>query len=99
MTMIETAYGSPFTFILEYPWGTPEREAVVIAYRHTQRLLLIAGTCLCVPLIICTLLLHNPRLESVQNMFESDADSARAQLEAVTKKKWSEKTWKERFNF
>ncbi|KAF5097119.1 hypothetical protein D0Z00_002517 [Geotrichum galactomycetum] len=98
-TMIETAYGSPFTFILEYPWGTPEREAVVIAYRHTQRLLLITGTCLCAPLIICTLLLHNPRLDSVQNMFESDADNTRAEHEAIGRKKWFERTWKERFNF
>lgn len=92
-TMVETAYGSPFTFILEYPWGTPEREAVVIAYRHTQRLLLITGTCLCVPLIFFTLLLHNPRLESVQNLFTSDAESDRNN-DGVVAKKWYERIWK-----
>lgn len=46
--LITYTYGSPFKFIIEYPWGTPE---LVDVYKHVQRLLLITGTCLCVPLV------------------------------------------------
>lgn len=96
-TLATYAYGSPYSFILDYTWGTPEREALVIAYREVQRLLLITGTCLCVPLVVFALLLHNPKLKSAQNLFDEKSDVSNE--EEAVKKTWSEKSWKERFGF
>lgn len=67
-TMASAVYGDPLNWVYEYPWGTPERDAVVQAYRHTQRLLTIAGICLCVPLIVFALLIRNPRLTDTQSI-------------------------------
>lgn len=91
-TLVTYAYGSPFQFVIDYPWTSPERQALVIAYKHTQRLLLITGTCLCVPLIIFTLLLNNPKLKSRQNLYDDDESS----IDKPIEKTWKEKSWRER---
>ncbi|ANB13923.1 Sit1p [Sugiyamaella lignohabitans] len=72
--LVTAAYGSPFTFIISYPWGTPERMAVVEAYKHVQKILLIVGTCLCVPLIFFALIIDNYKLESVQSLPGAEKD-------------------------
>ncbi|CUS20862.1 LAQU0S01e16292g1_1 [Lachancea quebecensis] len=56
------AYGSPFEFILTYTWGTPQREAVVSAYRHVQRYETIVALVFCAPLVIFALCLRDPDL-------------------------------------
>lgn len=63
--LIASAYGEPFVFIATYTWGTVERQAVVEAYRHIQKILCTVGTCFCVLLIGFGLLLRDHRLESV----------------------------------
>lgn len=78
-TMASAVYANPLVWVYEYPWDTPERDAVVQAYRHTQRLLTIAGICLCVPLIVFALLTRNPRLTDTQSIpgaegFVSDSE-------------------------
>lgn len=67
-SLATTAYGSPFTFIVSYPIGTPERTAMIDAYQDTQRLLCITGICLCVPLIVFAMFLRNPRLGKEQSL-------------------------------
>lgn len=67
-TLATSAYGDPFTFIVTYVWGTPERVAVVLAYARIQRLLCIVGLVLCVPLLFFTLFLRDHRLDSVQSL-------------------------------
>ncbi len=42
-TLAGEVYASPLTVALEYPMGTPERIAIVNAYKHTQKLLCITG--------------------------------------------------------
>jgi hypothetical protein len=80
-TLALEVYGSPFTVAAAYPFGTPERDGIVDAYKHTQRLLCITGICLCVPLLGFALLLRNPRLVDEQtavdaeSMATSDAES------------------------
>lgn len=75
-TMAQEAYGSPLTFILSYPIGTPERTALIGGYQHIQRLLTITGISLCVPLIIFALLNRNVYLTDEQNLAkESDVSS------------------------
>ncbi|VVT53729.1 uncharacterized protein SAPINGB_P003720 [Magnusiomyces paraingens] len=87
LDLITLAYGSPFTFIVEYPWGSPERMAVVVAYKTVQRYLLITGTCLCVPLIAFTLCLRNHKLVSAQNRFD---DQGTPELNVEDQEKYPE---------
>lgn len=75
-TLSAEAYGSPFTFIYEYTWGSPERMMVTQAYRHVQKILCIVGLCFCVPLLFCTFMLRNYRLiDSVTLSEGNNADS------------------------
>ncbi|KAK3303182.1 major facilitator superfamily domain-containing protein [Chaetomium strumarium] len=67
-TLATYAYGNPFAFIVDYPVGTPERQAVVDSYKHAQRLLTITGICLCVPLIAFAAALRNPKLNDQQTL-------------------------------
>lgn len=67
-TLATTAYGSPFEFIAEHPWGTPIRMEMVAAYNQVQRILCIIGLCCVVPLFIASFLLRNYRLDSKQSL-------------------------------
>lgn len=67
-TLPGIVYGNPFAFIAVNPIGTPERDAVVAAYQHTQKLLCITGICLCVPLIALSLVLRDPKLTNTQSL-------------------------------
>ncbi|KAL1835284.1 hypothetical protein VTK73DRAFT_5836 [Phialemonium thermophilum] len=73
-TLASLTYGDPFTVVGEYPVGTPERAAIIAAYKHAQRLLAITGICLCVPLIAFAFTLRNPKLNEKQSL-EEDSDS------------------------
>ncbi|KAK4047671.1 ferrioxamine B transporter [Microbotryomycetes sp. JL221] len=66
------AYGSPFYFIVDYPWETVERQAVVLAYQHTQRLLCITGLCLSIPMLVCVLIVKNPLLGKEQSLPDAE---------------------------
>lgn len=63
--LAQSAYGSPFTFIVTYTWNTVERRAVVVSYRHVQRILSIVGLCFCVPLLFSALMLRDKHMSSV----------------------------------
>jgi MFS transporter, SIT family, siderophore-iron:H+ symporter len=67
-TLAAIVYGDPFTFAVANPMGTPQRDAVVAAYQHTQKLLCITGICICIPLIAFSLVLRNPRLPDTQSL-------------------------------
>jgi len=71
-TVAITAYGDPFTFVAEYPVGTPERTVVIDAYRSTQRLLCVCGICLCTVLIMFAMVLRNPRLGKEQSLPDAE---------------------------
>lgn len=71
-TLGTAVYGDPFTFTAAYSVGTPQRDAVVDAYQSTQRLLCITGICLCVPLIIFSCLLRDPKLGNEQSLPEAE---------------------------
>ncbi|KAK9479124.1 MFS transporter [Lipomyces japonicus] len=72
-----SVYGDPFTFAATYPVGTTERDAVVIAYRHTQRLLCITGICLIVPMLAFAFGLRNPQLGNEQSLPIAEVDPTR----------------------
>jgi SIT family siderophore-iron:H+ symporter-like MFS transporter len=71
-TLAASAYGNPFTFVASYPMSTPERQHVVAAYQHTQKLLCIAGICLCVPLIAFAFVLRDPVLGKEQSLPDAE---------------------------
>ncbi|KAI9044359.1 putative siderochrome-iron transporter Sit1 [Aspergillus affinis] len=74
-TLASTIFGDPFTFVASNPIGTDQRDAVVLAYRHTQRLLCITGICLTVPLIAFSLCIRNPKLTKSQSLPEAERES------------------------
>ncbi|KXJ90379.1 siderochrome-iron transporter [Microdochium bolleyi] len=67
-TLAATTFADPFTTVALYPIGTPERTAIIEAYQGTQKLLCIAGLCLCIPLIGFAAALRNPKLSDAQNL-------------------------------
>lgn len=74
-TLAVSAYGDPFTAAMEWPMGTPERDALVDSYQHIQRYLTITGICLCIPLIAFAMCLRNPKLTGDQNLVEKKNNS------------------------
>ncbi|KAI3019662.1 hypothetical protein CBS147347_8957 [Aspergillus niger] len=77
-TLATQAFKDPFTFSATYPIGTPDRDAVVAAYKHTQRLLCITGICLTVPLVAFSLCTRNLVLTKEQSFANAEEDSAEA---------------------
>ncbi|POR36727.1 Siderochrome-iron transporter Sit1 [Tolypocladium paradoxum] len=77
-TLAKAMYDSPFPVVKDYPVGTEIRAAIIVSYRHVQRLLCIAGLCLCVPMIGFALALRNPRLskKQIQDEARDVADGA-----------------------
>lgn len=72
MTIAQSIYGSPFEYATNYSIGTPLRDGIITSYRYTQKLLTITGICLCVPLIIFSLLIRNPRLGEEQSLPDAE---------------------------
>jgi SIT family siderophore-iron:H+ symporter-like MFS transporter len=75
-TLAVYAYSQPLSAIIDFPVGSPERDAMIDAYKHVQRLLTITGICLCVPLIAFSLCLRNPKLTDQQNLVEGEKPGA-----------------------
>ncbi|UNI15561.1 ferrioxamine B transporter [Purpureocillium takamizusanense] len=78
-TLAKAMYDSPFPVVKEYPVGTEIRDAIIRSYEYVQRLLCIAGLCLCVPMIAFALALRNPRLSTKQ--VQEEATGAEGQVE------------------
>jgi SIT family siderophore-iron:H+ symporter-like MFS transporter len=70
--LAKTIYNSPFSVIGHYPVGTAIRDAIIDSYSSVQRLLCIAGICVCIPMIIFALALRNPRLSEQQIQTEDE---------------------------
>jgi len=66
------AYESPFVVVASHPVGTEVRAGIINAYQHTQRLLCIAGICLCIPLIAFSMCLRDPRLPDEQSRAKAE---------------------------
>lgn len=72
MTIAQGIYGSPFEYATNYTIGTPLRDGMVVSYRYTQKLLTITGICLCVPLVVFSLLIRNPKLSEEQSLEDAE---------------------------
>lgn len=73
-TLPTYAYSNPFSFIGEYSFETAERQAVVEAYKETQKVLCIIGICLTLPLIAFGLCTRNKTLGKEQSLKGRDAE-------------------------
>lgn len=67
-------YKSPFEVVPKYPVGTEIRSAIVDSYGHVERILCIAGACLCVPMIGFACAMMDPRLSSGQSQPEAERE-------------------------
>ncbi|KAK2813651.1 hypothetical protein FQN50_000049 [Emmonsiellopsis sp. PD_5] len=70
-----TIYADPFAFTSANPVGTPVRDGVIDAYRHTQRLLCITGICLSVLLVCFASVLRDPVLGNEQSLEDAEKES------------------------
>ncbi|KAL6921099.1 hypothetical protein ACHAPO_006191 [Fusarium lateritium] len=70
--LAKAIYNNPFSIIPDYPVGTEIRDAIINSYSSVQRLLCIAGICVCIPMIIFALALRNPRLSEQQVQTEDE---------------------------
>ncbi|KAF7562234.1 hypothetical protein G7046_g1901 [Stylonectria norvegica] len=71
-TLAQAIYDSPFSVVPLYPVGTEIRTAIIESYSEVQRILCIAGICICVPMIGFALVLRNPRLSEQQAQPEAE---------------------------
>jgi SIT family siderophore-iron:H+ symporter-like MFS transporter len=65
-TLARDIYNAPFPIVAQYPVGTEIRSAIIDSYQSVQRLLCMAGLCLCIPMIAFALALRNPKLSEQQ---------------------------------
>ncbi|CAG1965776.1 unnamed protein product [Fusarium graminearum] len=70
--LAKAIYNNPFSIIPDYPVGTEIRDAIISSYSSVQRLLCIAGICVCIPMITFALALRNPRLSEQQVQTEDE---------------------------
>ncbi|KAJ8115876.1 hypothetical protein OPT61_g2568 [Boeremia exigua] len=61
-------YALPLQMLDTYPPGTPEREAVIEAYKYFQRVVCIIAACGCLGLIAFAFCIRNPRLPDTQTL-------------------------------
>ncbi|CCH59919.1 hypothetical protein TBLA_0C01040 [Henningerozyma blattae CBS 6284] len=82
-TLATAAYSSPYSFIVNYTWGTTVRDQMVEAYRYVQRLETIVALVFTVPLLLFSLTLRDARLtdnvasddiEEGQHINKTDSD-------------------------
>ncbi|WYZ35043.1 hypothetical protein EsH8_I_001319 [Colletotrichum jinshuiense] len=75
-TLAQAIYNSPFSTIEHYPVGGKIRDAIIESYSDVQRLLCIAGLCICVPMVGFAFALRNPKLSEERVQPEAIAESA-----------------------
>jgi SIT family siderophore-iron:H+ symporter-like MFS transporter len=75
-TLATYVYAKPLAFAAANPVGTPDRDNVIVAYQHIQRLLCITGICLTVPLIAFALVIRNPILTKEQSLNNAEEESS-----------------------
>ncbi|OJJ85377.1 uncharacterized protein ASPGLDRAFT_168449 [Aspergillus glaucus CBS 516.65] len=73
-TLAHEIYKSPFEVVPDYPVGTEIRSAIIDSYGHVERMLCIAGVCLCVPMIGFACAMMDPRLSSGQSQPEAERE-------------------------
>ncbi|KAK1723167.1 major facilitator superfamily transporter [Colletotrichum acutatum] len=74
-TLAALVYNSPFSTMEDYPVGGEIRDAIIDSYRGVQRLLCIAGLCICVPMVGFAFALRNPKLSEERVQPEASAES------------------------
>ncbi|CCH46885.1 Siderophore iron transporter [Wickerhamomyces ciferrii] len=65
-TLVTYAYAKPYEFIVDYPYGTPIRTAVIEAYKEVQRMETIIALVFCATLIGFAFFLRDPELTDEQ---------------------------------
>ncbi|KAH7392045.1 siderochrome-iron transporter-like protein Sit1 [Phaeosphaeria sp. MPI-PUGE-AT-0046c] len=92
-TLAAAVFADPFTFATANPVGTPDRDAVILAYRHVQRLLCIAGICLSVLLIGFSLAIRDPKLGKEQSLEHAEEQRPVSEVDGGDKEKKTLWNW------
>ncbi|KAG7530604.1 hypothetical protein FFLO_04906 [Filobasidium floriforme] len=66
-SIADAVYADPYGSIVTYTWDTPERQAIVRAYQHVQRILCIVGLCVGFLLIFFGACLRDRKLGDEQS--------------------------------
>jgi SIT family siderophore-iron:H+ symporter-like MFS transporter len=87
-------YAKPLDHVSEFPPGTVERDAVIEAYKYTQRVLCIVGAGACLGLIVFAFCIRNPVLPDTQSLPynelpQNDVDQQLEDLHSVDQDKIS----------
>ena len=80
-TILNMAYNDPVQgFRNNFPWGTPEREALSRVQDHAQRIMVIVGMCIAILALLSALFLtDNLRLTDDQSLEESETTITEAE--------------------
>ncbi|KAK3192361.1 ferrioxamine B transporter [Lecanicillium sp. MT-2017a] len=80
-TLAAAVYDAPFTAIEDYAWGSPVRDGIVGAYRHTQKILCITSICIAALVVGFALALRDPRLGDEQSLPNAEVKDKSASSE------------------
>ncbi|CAR64385.1 uncharacterized protein KLLA0_D19945g [Kluyveromyces lactis] len=69
------AYASPYTFVTKYGWETSQRMAVVGAYMHVQKILLLVALLMLCPLFLMAIMMRDAELSTSDVALSSSDDS------------------------
>ena len=69
-SLATSAYNNPLSFALQYPVGTPERQALIESMKYAQFILTVTGICLCILLIAFSFALPNVKLNDSQTLVD-----------------------------
>lgn len=88
-SLVPLAFSNPLGYAVEYPLGTPERNAIARAQDDAQRIMVITGLCVAIAaLLVSIFLLDNIRLTDEQSLPESEDLGEKTQDGTTKKNKW-----------
>jgi SIT family siderophore-iron:H+ symporter-like MFS transporter len=73
-TIAAAVYADPYGSIVTYTWDTPERQAIVRAYQHVQKILCIVGLCVGFLLIFFGACLRDRKLGDEQSRPDAEEE-------------------------
>ena len=73
-SIADAVYADPYGSIVTYTWDTPERQAIVRAYQHVQKILCIVGLCVGFLLIFFGACLRDRKLGDEQSRPDAEEE-------------------------
>jgi SIT family siderophore-iron:H+ symporter-like MFS transporter len=71
-TLAAQWFSLPLTMVLDYPPGTPDRDAAIVVFKYVQSLICTIGLGLCAVLIFFACVIRNPKLGYEQSLPDAE---------------------------